>query len=235
MKRIAHLLLTTATPLQLIIDKPCVTHAFCNRQALQIMIRDGLDQCVPFFRTYLKEINLGGYWADKSWKNVDHYYVPETGKGIWPFGNALDTFGIYYEWASKEIRTGNFRKAAFFLGAAAHLVQDLCVPHHARGRMFNGHKEFETWARHNMNDFAVGDDGCYLDADRKVAELLTDNAAVASFLLDRVDIKKDNVDFEGVTSITLPLAQRSTAGLFQHFYSRILCADAPLFAAARCV
>jgi phospholipase C len=199
------------------------------------MIRDGLDQSVSYFRTYLKEINLGGYWADKSWKNVDHYYVPETGKGIWPFGNALDTFGIYYEWATKEIRTGNFRKAAFFLGAAAHLVQDLCVPHHARGQMFNGHKEYESWARQNMSDFAVGDDGYYLRGDQKVSELLTDNAAVASFLLDLVDPKKPNADFQGVTSITLPLAQRSTAGLFEHFYRQILRLDAPLFAAAQII
>ncbi len=32
----------------------------------------------------------------------------------------------------------------FYLGAALHLVQDMCVPHHSLGIIFDGHKEFET-------------------------------------------------------------------------------------------
>lgn len=217
MNPIAHLLLVTASPLQRFIDKPAITHAFCNIQAIQIMSGDTALPYADFFSTYLKDINNGGYWADSQWKNIDHYLQPDTGRGIWPFGNALDTFQQYFSCAIKEARRENRRKAAFFLGAAAHLVQDMCVPHHARGCMFNGHQDYESWAMKNCRHYAVDSLGIYLRGT-KIAALILDNARVAAELLDSVDTDKAAVDYEGVTEITLPLAQRSTAGLFEHFH-----------------
>ena len=217
MNPIAHVLLATASPLQRFVDKPAVTHAFCNVQALHILSCDALLPPVEFFGAYLSEINRGGYWADSQWKNIDHYLEAESGRGIWPFGNALDTFQQYFYWAIKEARRGNRRKAAFFLGAAAHLVQDLCVPHHARGRIFNGHQEYEVWAMKYCRDFAVNGLGIYLDGHR-VGDLLLANARIASEMLDAVDLEKGIVDYEGVTAVALPLAQRSTAGLFEYFH-----------------
>lgn len=214
---IAHLLLVSASPLQRFIDKPAVTHAFCNMQAFQILSRDAVLPYTDFFSTYMKEINSGGYWADSQWKNIDHYLEPDTGRGIWPFGNALDTFQQYFSCALKEARQGNRRKAAFFLGAAAHLVQDMCVPHHARGRMFNGHQDYESWAMKYCRNYAVDSLGIYLQGSR-IAEFIVGNARVAAELLDAVDTDKGITDYERVTAITLPLAQRSTAGLFEHFH-----------------
>jgi phospholipase C len=202
---------------QLKVDKPAVTHAFCNMQAFQILSRDAVIPCTDFFRTYLKEINSGGYWTDSQWKNIDHYLEPDTGRGIWPFGNALDLFQQYFSCAFKEARQGNRRKAAFFLGAAAHLVQDMCVPHHARGRMFNGHQEYESWAMKACQDYAVDSMGIYLQGSR-IAEFIVRNARVAADLLDAVDTDKGIHDYAGVSAIALPLAQRSTAGLFEHFH-----------------
>jgi phospholipase C len=214
---IAHLLLVSASPLQRFIDKPPVTHAFCNIQAFRILSRDAALPYTDFFSTDMKEINSGGYWADSQWKNIDHYFELETGRGIWPFGNALDTFQEYFASALKEARQGNRRKAAFFLGAAAHLVQDMCVPHHARGRMFNGHQDYEGWAMKACRDYAVDSLGIYLQGSR-IAEFIIENVRVAAELLDEVDTDKGNTNYEGITAITLPLAQRSTAGLFEHFH-----------------
>ena len=218
---IAHLLLVTASPLQRFIDKPAVTHAFCNASALQILHRDAVLSEMEFFSTYLKEINCGGYWADSQWKNIDHYLEPETGRGIWPFGNALDTFRQYFSCALREARHRNRLKAAFFLGAAAHLVQDMCVPHHARGRMFNGHQDYEFWAMQHCGDYGVDSLGLYLQSSR-IADFILGNARVAAELLDAVDTDKGLMDYEGVTAIALPLAQRSTAGLFEHFHRVVL-------------
>lgn len=214
---IAHLLLVTASPLQRFIDKPAITHSFCNVQALQILLQDEVLPSTSFFSNYLAEINRGGYWADSQWKNIDHYLEPDTGRGIWPFGNALDTFQQYFSCALQEAHQGNRRKAAFFLGAAAHLVQDMCVPHHARGRMFNGHQDYESWAMRNCKSYAVESLGVYLQGSR-IAEFIVRNARVAADMLEAVDTERGSLDYEGATSVALPLAQRSTAGLFEHFH-----------------
>ncbi len=217
MTRIAHFIIGTASPLQRFIDKPPITHSFCNMQAVAILSNEAFLPCADFFSNFIKEINAGGFWADKHWKNVDHYLEPKTGKGIWPFGNALDIFQQYFHRSIKEARDGNRRKAAFFLGAAAHLVQDMCVPHHARGRMFSGHQEFESWAMEHCQLFSVDSLGLYRK-EGAVTDYIWENARIAADMLDCVNRDKGNADYVKVTAVALPLAQRSTAGLFEQFH-----------------
>lgn len=221
MNPLAQLILVTASPLQHFLDKPALTHGFCNAQAVSILASDGAAPNVDFFRYFLQEIDRGSAWADSQWKNIDHYFNPDTGRGIWPFGNAMDTFQQYLADAMKQARRGNRRKAAFFLGAAAHLLQDLCVPHHARGRMFNGHQDYEGWVLDHFGEYAVDCRGCYLKT-KKITDLATDNARTAAALFDAVDLERGCVDYAGVTAITLPLAQKATAGLFENFYRTAL-------------
>ena len=217
MQRLAHLLLVTASPFQRFIDKPPLTHSFCNARAIDILAREAFLPCADFFSAYIKEINQGGFWADSQWKNIDHYLEPKTGRGIWPFGNALDTFQQYFARAVKEARQGNRCKAAFFLGAASHLVQDMCVPHHARGRMFSGHQDYEIWAMKHYSEFAVEEGGVYRQGNN-TADFIIKNACVTAELLDAVDADKGNAEYDLVTRVALPLAQRSTAGLFENFH-----------------
>ena len=224
MKTIAHYLLATASPLQYFIDKPSVTHDFCNKQALQILVRDGILSNIDFFTSHIHEINAGVNWADCHWKNVDHYLNPDTGKGIWPFGNALDTFRRYFSIAARSTRRGDRRKAAFFLGAAAHLVQDLCVPHHARGLMFNGHHEYESWAMQHYSSYIVNHTGIYLQ-NKRTDDFLLSNSLIAADLLPAVDIEHDCLNYDAVSHIVLPLAQRSTAGLFEYFHRVFLASS----------
>ncbi|WP_425059728.1 hypothetical protein SCACP_03310 [Sporomusa carbonis] len=213
----AKLLLATVSPFQGLFDRPSVTHEFLNQQAITILRTDGVIHCADFFQKYLAELNAGVYWADKGWKNVSHYYEPGTGKGLWRFATALDDFSIYYNAALTSARQRDLAKGAFFLGAAAHLVQDLCVPHHARAKLFSGHKEYENWVKDNHASFVAQNEGLYL-ADTNPYALLVSNAAVAADYLDLVT-EENHTRFHAVTAILLPRAQRATAGLFERFYT----------------
>jgi len=211
-------LLATTGPLQGLFDRPAITHEFCNRQALSILRRDGLINCAGFFQRYLRELNAGVYWADEGWKNVGHYFEPESEKGLWRFPNAITDFRCYFSQALYQARRGNSAKAAFFLGAAAHLVQDLCVPHHARAKLLFGHKQYESWVRERYARYAVDNGGIY--QDKQLAhQLLLKNAAVAADLLSWVAADADESLYCQATTILLPMAQRTTAGLFLQFYT----------------
>ena len=214
------LFLATTSPLQSLLDKPCITHEFCNRQAVIILSKDGLSSCADFFSLYTDELNAGVIWADQGWKNVNHYFEPDSRKGLWQFSSAIEEFGLYLNQATRNMRRSELRKACFFLGAAAHLLQDLCVPHHSRGKVFDGHKQYETWAREHCSGFAVDSGGIYRQG-QPTNGLLFDNASVSADLLPWVTFEGDETMYKKATAILLPLAQRTTAGLLLRFYNNM--------------
>ncbi|QDR83348.1 zinc dependent phospholipase C family protein [Sporomusa termitida] len=213
----ANLLLAAASPLQSLFDRPSITHEFLNKQAIIILNNDGFTHCACFLQRFLTELNAGVQWADKGWKNVSHYYEPLTGKGLWQFATALDSFSVYFKAALHSARQHDFAKTAFLLGAAAHLLQDLCVPHHARARLFSGHKEYESWVRLNHAAFAVENQGLY-PANKDPYSLLVSNALAAADYLEWLT-EENQPRFHTVTACLLPRAQRTTAGLFERFYT----------------
>lgn len=214
------LLLSTTSPLQALLDKPGITHTFCNRQAINILARDGYSRCAEYLAGFSTELNAGVLWADKGWKNVNHYFQPDSCMGLWKFSTAVDEFGQYYSQSVRYMRYQEMNKAIFFLGAAAHLVQDLCVPHHARGQVFNGHKQYEEWAEKNYAAYAVQTDGIYRDGLPTKAIMLT-NANTSAELFSWVKNEGDEALYRKATDILLPLAQRTTAGLFLRFYKNM--------------
>lgn len=211
-----HLFLAAVSPLQGMLDRPGVTHEFCNLQALQILRSDGYSRYADFLGRYQRELTLGVYWADKGWKNIHHYYEPTSGRGLWNFAGAIDQFAVYYRLALRTLRQGDKSRAAFLIGAAAHLVQDLCVPHHARAKMFDGHKQYESWAATNCADYAVAARGVYGEG-KAAFGLLEANAAVAADFLGDVCREGDEAGYRRATAVLLPLAQRTTAGLLWRF------------------
>lgn len=213
----ANLLLAIASPFQSLFDRPSITHEFLNRQAIIILNNDGFTHCAKFLQRFLTELNAGVQWADKGWKNVSHYYEPLTGKGLWQFATALDSFSVYFRAALTSARQHDFAKTAFLLGAAAHLLQDLCVPHHARARLFSGHKEYESWVKINHAAFAVDSQGLYPD-NNDPYRLLISNALAAADYLEWLT-EENYTRFHTVTTHLLPLAQRTTAGLFARFFT----------------
>ncbi len=227
-----HIFLTAVSPLQGMLDRPGVTHEFCNRQALQILRSDGFTSYADFLQQFQRELNLGVYWADKGWKNIHHYFEPGSGKGLWHFANALDQFEAYYRLALTALRQTDPRKAVFWIGAAAHLVQDLCVPHHARAKMLDGHKQYETWAEKCCSRYAVNAQGVYGEG-RAACSLLVANAVVAADFFDMVVRENDETSYHKATAVLLPLAQRTTAGLLRHFAGEAATAGIEMTAAGK--
>lgn len=211
----AKLVLATTSPLQSLLDRPGITHEFCNRQAITILRNDGFERTAVFLETYLPELNAGVLWADQGWKNVNHYYQPVSRKGLWRFTNAWEEFQEYYGLMMEYAQKRNAGKTCFYLGAAAHLLQDMCVPHHVCSKVLDGHKQYEAWAQEHRFQYAVESNGCYV-SDGSVQELFHANALVAVDLFDWVKADSSVQAYHRATEITLPLAQRSTAGLLQH-------------------
>ena len=215
-----NLVLTAISPLQTLIDQPGITHEFCNHQALHILRNDGFIQYADFFSQFEAELTLGVYWADKGWKNAHHYFEPCSGSGLWKFANAIENFNVYYHMASSAAARHDFKQAVFFLGAAAHLLQDLCVPHHARAKLFCGHQQYERWVQQCFAHYAVVSHGTYHES-RPTPSLLLSNAHTAADFLDWVKNEGDETRFAEATDILLPLAQRTTAGLFWQFANKL--------------
>ncbi|HBS58698.1 MAG TPA: phospholipase [Firmicutes bacterium] len=216
-----NLVLTAISPLQTLVDQPGVTHEFCNRQAMLILRNDGFTPYADFFLQHTKELNLGVSWADKGWKNVHHYFDPCSGKGLWTSAGAIESFKIYYQMASAAATQSDLNKAVFFLGAAAHLVQDLCVPHHARAKLFCGHQHYEHWVQQHFAKYAVGAQGAYNEGQTPDS-LILHNAHTAADFLDWATNEAGEAKFGKVTEHLLALAQRSTAGLFRQFACEVL-------------
>jgi len=212
----AKLVLSAISPFQKLFDPPGITHEFCNQQAIKILHNDGFTLYAQFLTTYMTELNAGVYWADNGWRNVSHYFEPTSGKGLWQFATAMETFQLYYQQGISNLHGNNYGRAVFFLGAAAHLMQDLCVPHHARGKLFSGHKEYESWVQHCYVQYAV-DSNNIMSEDSNLATQLLGNAVVAADLFGWVDLDQGATNYHEATAILLPQAQRSTAGLFLKF------------------
>lgn len=212
----AKLFLAAVSPLQSFLDQPGVAHEFCNRQAAAILANAGYTDAAQLMNSYMTELNAGVYWADKGWKNVCHYYEPAGGKGLWQFSHAIEAFDNYYRQALTLLSRGSIQDAVFFLGASAHLLQDLCVPHHARARIFNGHKEYESWVKQHFLQYAVNEQAVFA-SHGPIKRVLLANAAMAADLYDWVDLEQGGCKYHEVTRIALPEAQRTTATLLLQF------------------
>ncbi len=202
-------------------DKTSPTHSFINRQALVILSADGRRSEAEWLGWYMESFNEGCDWADTGWKNIGHMYDPETGMGLKGWPSAPQMVREYWDLAALSYREGQASRSAFYLGAAAHMVQDLCVPHHAAARVFDGHKPFEEYARESRHLFAVHDDGAY-DLARTPEGWVIQNAdytrAHYSHCLKR-DLERSVI--HGAVVDLLPRAQRTTAGFVSFFLTNM--------------
>lgn len=216
----AKLVLAAGTPLQKIFFGKGETHIFCNRQAIEILRTDGKISNYHFLDKYLNEMNRGVIWADKGWKNFAHYLDPKDGQGFGPWPDAGTECCNFFENAVSSWLRQEKKRAAFFLGAAAHLVQDLCVPHHSRGIVFCGHNEYEIWVQENYKNYAVQSDGIYMNC-LNAGEWVEHNARISWNYFPYISHIRSLSSYELVTKILLPLAQRSTAGFFLYFLNKV--------------
>jgi len=193
------------------------THVFCNRQAIRILKNDGYTKASIMFGRFERELALGSKWADKGFKSFYHFYDTESGAGKWKWPKATQVCGLYSDKAAELWRKARFEDAMFYLGAATHLVQDMCVPHHACCVLTDGHNEYEEWAEENRDLYCAGEVGIYGQAN-KSGEWVYLNAAYSRKYIDLVRTGSPALDYHAATALLLPRAQQSTAGFWLWFY-----------------
>lgn len=215
----ARAVLAVTGPLQNLVDRPSATHLYINQEALQILQGDGLTRQADFLAENLESLQRGVSWADSGWKNLAHYFNPDSGCGmnLWP--GAAAECERYFSRALACWRRGQLRRSVFFLGAAVHLVQDLCVPYHAGAVPFSGHQVFEQWAEENRWRYRSEQGTCRRSGGP--AGWVAANAREALAYLPELLAGPDAAVFHRVTAAMLPLAQRTTAGFLVFFLEQV--------------
>lgn len=184
------------------------THGILTRQAVAILPTDGHPAAAAWLMKEERALIRGLYWADEGWKNVTHYYRPRSGNGLLAWPNAADMVAEYTalarDWYSLKVAAA----AAFYLGAAVHLVQDACVPHHAAITM-RRHEAYENQAEAEVSRHIVTSKGLY--QPWSPAEWIHENAAAAEPWLH------DRTGRGSGLGAMLERAQRTTAGFLYAF------------------
>lgn len=210
-------LLSAAAPFQGLIDQISPTHRFINYQALAILRSDGRHLEADWLHGQLEPFCAGCDWADTGWKNAGHMYHPGSGHGQKGLPNAVQMFREYLDLALRLKADPDQSQCAFYLGAAAHLVQDLCVPHHAAVTLWRGHRAFEDWAARHRQQYATFGGGLY-DLAKSPEEWVTVNA---EYTLARwsgaLSAHLGRPLLEAAVGDLLPRAQRTTAGFVAYF------------------
>ncbi len=215
------LLVSAAIPLQHFVDKVSPTHGFINRQVPVILKADGRHREALWLGQYLEAFMEGCDWADSGWKNIGHMYDPETGRGLGGWPSAPQILRQYWDLAVRHHAEWDLRQASFYLGAASHLVQDLCVPHHAAAKVFAGHKRFEEYARHHRHRFVVHDGGLYGLATTPEGWVAMNAWYTRQHYSHCVTAAFDRQRVHAAISDLLPRAQRSTAGFVAYFLGTV--------------
>lgn len=214
------LLLTAAAPFQGFIAPISATHSFINRQALAILAADGHQDEAGWLLRQIDALCEGGDWADIGWKNVGHMYDPTTGQGFKGWPSAPQMLRQYWDLARRHQAEGNDPQTAFYLGAAVHLVQDLCVPHHAAATVWQGHREFETWAARYRHRFAVHAGGLYNLADTPEGWVMANADYTRAHWSHCLIANLGRPLLLAAVGDLLPRAQRTTAGFIAYFCRR---------------
>jgi len=150
------------------------THQFIFEQARTILLNDGYVSYVEFLDsiepssdlTYLQIMIKGSDENDGLIAAREHYmdptdHHPLSYMGIPAGKNAGQLCQERFDEAVLRWQSSDYYNAIYNLGWAAHLVQDVCVPHHAYPTWQQGHDTYELWVLDNMALFAVNNGGLY--------------------------------------------------------------------------
>lgn len=211
---------TVTTPFQYLLEYGknsedlCLTHKICNAQALFHLKEQ--ETCANLFllENNFPALQAGVVWADLEFKNINHFFDPTTQKGLWRFSPARYSFVIYLTKASRLAKKEDFTHAFFYLGAAAHLLQDMTVPHHVCGHLFNGHKKFENWVQTHIKEFTLQLPDI---PHTKPLDLMLYSAQTAYPYMFMVDETATDCAYAKAAQELLPIAQSSTTALFKWF------------------
>lgn len=216
----AKVILAAVGPAQRFVQSPAVTHKMINRQARKILYNDGYIKQAGLLDEFSITLDKGAAWADNGFKNMSHFYNPRTLKGIYGWTHAVRECSLYWNKAVCSWQEANYEKSIFYIGASIHLLQDLCVPHHAMGILFDGHQEYEEWVDGRKEYYTVDNKGHYGMAIPP-AEWLRKNALIAVRYYHFTRAGSTEQHYHKATRVLLPLAQRSTAGFINCFLNKV--------------
>jgi phospholipase C len=206
-----------------IMTTECYVHKVINIQAVLILKNDSNIEQYNLFSDYITELNLGVVWADQDFKSSGHFYNPIKKRGLYGNTNALTLSSNYYTFSKSYFESGDIRKAMFFLGAAAHLIQDMTVPQHANIELLKEHHKYEKFVKDKFNDkhgYLVNNNGCYLSS---IVEFVEYNSLYAIRANKKVSyIRNEEERYHALSKLIIPMAQRTTAGLFMMFYNDVV-------------
>ncbi|WP_407307017.1 zinc dependent phospholipase C family protein [Desulfosporosinus sp. SB140] len=223
LNKVTKALLAPVRPFQVFLDAPSPTHVHCLQQAYNVLGKDGREDVVTYFRPYDDWLTKGLFWADQGWKNICHYFFDpqKQGRLHWP---GADAECQYYFNKAIAMCHQNVPKGMFYLGAALHLVQDMCVPHHALGVVFDGHQEFERWTSNNLQYFTAKQNGIYKPFTHP-SQWIRYNVEKAALFYPLVSQEKgcSEENYYVAAGELLPLTVYTTAGFLvfsKHFLQR---------------
>ncbi len=117
---------------------------------------------------------------------------------------------------------GNIPKSIFYLGAAAHLIQDMTVPQHANNRLLNSHKSYETWIKKN-----IFQDNSYMKKEgiirlESLKDYIVENGKYSNIVYKDQSSKNSNNKelYRDMSKILLDRAHTTTAGFLLYFYNK---------------
>jgi phospholipase C len=198
----------------------CSTHVSCNRQARLILESDGHLEAANLLEAYSQDLDLGVCWPDGGWGSIHHFFHPKTGDGYLGMTSAKVMLERFFQRAVESWGKGGYEKAMFFLGAATHLVQDLCEPHHSNCTCRMDHHRYEIWVQSHCQEYLVVDYGSY-EKQKRPSDWLQDCALTSHGLIDLVSGEPEEERYREATEILLPLTQRTTAGFWLSFLEQV--------------
>jgi len=202
----------------------CEVHLYIQENALEILNCNGYNDEYKLFKEYQSKINEGLVWADQDFKCYHHFYNPKEEKGMYGYDdNALTVARSYYLKALKYFTLENYDNSMFYFGAMCHIIQDLTIPQHAKGKLFDNHRQFELYVKENytkINRFKCREEPIILQS-------VTDYANYNSLRALKIDYLYRNIvdlssKFYLIALKSITLAQRTSAGCMIMFYKDLL-------------
>jgi phospholipase C len=206
---------------KLVLKTNCTVHKFINIQSIRIIGKNGYSEIKQFYKENIDCLNKGVTWADSDFKSSNHFYHYKEGRGLYGFSNSLIEGKKYYNNAESSYNKGDTQKAMFYLGAAAHLIQDTTVPQHVNNKLLSSHRSFELWivSRLLSNYEFYEENEIIRYAD--YGEYIKHNAIFANETYEKFEeIEDKEKKYSKIAAIIIKEAQKTTAGLFIDFYEK---------------
>ncbi len=203
-----------------IITTDCEVHLFIQNNALDILYDKGYKEEAQFYKKFETYINKGLVWADQDFKSYFHFYNPKNKRGMYGHTtNAMTLANTYYKNALYFIEKNDYSNGMAYFGAMCHLIQDVTIPQHAKIKLLDSHKQFETYVKSTykkVKRFKAKESPLIYD---NISDYIDFNSRSAlNFDYMYKNITNNQTKFYLVAFDALNLSQRSTAGCMIMFY-----------------